>query len=746
MAAPPPVGGYKTPPFQSTPYASTSTSPLSTNDEKWSPVLHSTCHFPLSVFLSTMKTLSLHPERNSSVILRADPLPPSSFTATSSHPHPSGRSSSTIHTDFSTKNNEPNCSAASSAATRDVDESDREEGKILDLDLVEHLRVRLMPKQPRRDGKLNQTINFYRTKEDDHNHIQNNGKGKEREVGEGSGVDPESEMQRKEEGLVIMIPEVKGKDEIPYYHPVVRKIAFRWESVSAAHGAVDVTTEDDGQEGGLQVKGLISIHYLPFADSPATSPSTVPSNSTPIQNSGSSLNISLAPRAAKARRRSPLAGPSIDDETTEPTRPPAIILSDTPLMDEQTKADGPVPMAIQSVEATVEETKRREAEQNRLRRTCLALLERLYKHGYGQLVGYQKRKVHDVVVPRDSFQDLYLVLKDRHRHLDSRAPRPTSTKLEDVKRHVWKGSLPNLLSPPTILNLSPDDTPLTTNVDISEWGEQDVAIAAFLMLLWKDMYPAREKSEGLGNDGEMEESREWDIWGRPEGGFVDLGCGNGLLVHILISEGYHGKGYELRSRRTWPLYPPKTQESLVELPIDPLAWFPNSIEEWEAGSWPGKESCVVKDGVFLIGNHSDELTPWLPLLSVIPSKPVPHLSLPCCLHTLDSTFDSLEYTPPPHPHTPNPDQGGFEAGLEPGVSRYKSYLIWLGWCGLKCGWEWEKEGLRVPSTKGWGIIARKRWTTKEEDDRECRLWVLEEVNTVRRRGTFKVREKEGKEH
>lgn len=41
-----------------------------------------------------------------------------------------------------------------------------------------------------------------------------------------------------------------------------------------------------------------------------------------------------------------------------------------------------------------------------------------------------------VVVNRESFQDLYLVLKDRHRHLDSRVKKPS--KLEDVKRHVWK--------------------------------------------------------------------------------------------------------------------------------------------------------------------------------------------------------------------------------------------------------------------------------------------------------------------
>lgn len=54
--------------------------------------------------------------------------------------------------------------------------------------------------------------------------------------------------------------------------------------------------------------------------------------------------------------------------------------------------------------------------------------------------------------------------------------------------------------------------------DISHWGSQDVAIATFLMLLWKDMYPARQAPDG------KEEVEEWDTWGRPTGGFVDLGC------------------------------------------------------------------------------------------------------------------------------------------------------------------------------------------------------------------------------
>lgn len=48
-----------------------------------------------------------------------------------------------------------------------------------------------------------------------------------------------------------------------------------------------------------------------------------------------------------------------------------------------------------------------------------------------------------------------------------------------------------------------------------------MAVATFLMLLWRDMYPEREV---LGGVGVINGGRKWDRWGRPPGGFLDLGC------------------------------------------------------------------------------------------------------------------------------------------------------------------------------------------------------------------------------
>lgn len=53
----------------------------------------------------------------------------------------------------------------------------------------------------------------------------------------------------------------------------------------------------------------------------------------------------------------------------------------------------------------------------RLYRTCLSLLETLHRYGWGTLTQYKKRVLHDVLVPRETYQDLYLVMRERHKHL-----------------------------------------------------------------------------------------------------------------------------------------------------------------------------------------------------------------------------------------------------------------------------------------------------------------------------------------
>ncbi|XP_047574706.1 probable tRNA (uracil-O(2)-)-methyltransferase isoform X4 [Lutra lutra] len=74
--------------------------------------------------------------------------------------------------------------------------------------------------------------------------------------------------------------------------------------------------------------------------------------------------------------------------------------------------------------------------------------------------------------------------------------------------------------------------------DPEKFVYEDVAIAAYLLILWE------------------EERAERGLMAKQS--FVDLGCGNGLLVHILSTEGHPGRGIDVRRRKIWDMYGPQT--------------------------------------------------------------------------------------------------------------------------------------------------------------------------------------------
>lgn len=336
MAAPPTI---RTPPYRPT-------RPESVICPDYATPYTTPCHFSIPTFLHVMKDLTLHPERNSSLILRADPLPLDTQSQTPVHSSISGSGS-----------------AESRIGTEQGDEL---EGWLrrMGLEKVEEVRVRLMPKQPARDRKLDQRVLFYRTPErNDHEH-------EPRVVGSqgGSGTTGYDLTggEDKERAVVIMIPLVKAVEDVPFYHPPVKMIVFHYEAtkpdtLSDQLGNLEVSPSpqtDDGSgvktEDDHPIRGHLSISYLPFD----TSSSSRTGSSTMLQTSSS---LSAGPRRTSLpRKRSPLAGP--DTSNTESILP---------------KED---PKVVQA----------------RLDRTCLALLERVYKHGFGVTVGYKKRVNHDV--------------------------------------------------------------------------------------------------------------------------------------------------------------------------------------------------------------------------------------------------------------------------------------------------------------------------------------------------------------
>ncbi|XP_008576971.1 PREDICTED: probable tRNA (uracil-O(2)-)-methyltransferase [Galeopterus variegatus] len=182
--------------------------------------------------------------------------------------------------------------------------------------------------------------------------------------------------------------------------------------------------------------------------------------------------------------------------------------------------------------------------------------------------------------------------------------------------------------------------------DPEKFVYEDVAIATYLLILWD------------------EERAESGITAKQS--FVDLGCGNGLLVHILSSEGHPGRGIDVRRRKIWDMYGPQTQ-----------------LEE---GAITPNNETLFPDVDWLIGNHSDELTPWIPVIAARSSYSCRFFILPCCF------FDFI----------------GKYHRRQSKKTQYREYLDFITEVGSTCGFRVEEDCLRIPSTKRVCLIGKSR--------------------------------------
>ena len=329
--------------------------------------------------------------------------------------------------------------------------------------------------------------------------------------------------------------------------------------------------------------------------------------------------------------------------------------------------------------------------------------------------GYIKRVHHDQIVPQQRVQDTYTRLKARHakRLCDNWAEKTDSSK------HAF----------------------------------EDLSIAAFLIELWKDMYrPVGSRCSS--RDGDRDEKPEFP-------GFVDIGCGNGILVDILLREGYKGWGFDARNRKSWAILDFSTQYRLKQMvlipqplidvdpslsrikgkpshsltsriftPSSPLtkAILGGAQVKWHNGIFPA--------GTFIISNHADELTAWTPLLAHLSSSPF--LAIPCCSHNLsglrfrapskfnDYSADTLapsyfasNVTRTKHvaitvasvdAPDDQPRQGSLkdlsQESRAKQPSAYAALCDWVSHLAAAVGFEVEKEMLRLPSTRNTGLIGR----------------------------------------
>lgn len=162
---------------------------------------------------------------------------------------------------------------------------------------------------------------------------------------------------------------------------------------------------------------------------------------------------------------------------------------------------------------------------------------------------------------------------------------------------------------------------------------EDLAIASFLIELWRKMF-----------GGDLSAFA----------GFVDIACGNGVLVYVLIMEGFRGWGFDARVRRTWSTFPDSITAHLYEKACIPRPF----LEVLRKEEIPFPEGLSIHDGTFeegtfIISNHADELTAWTPLLAAFscPESPLPWLAIPCCSHALSGA--AHRYPPSSHHFRPS---------------------------------------------------------------------------------------------
>ncbi|ODV88274.1 hypothetical protein CANARDRAFT_26433 [[Candida] arabinofermentans NRRL YB-2248] len=312
-------------------------------------------------------------------------------------------------------------------------------------------------------------------------------------------------------------------------------------------------------------------------------------------------------------------------------------------------------------------------------RIAYRLLNTAKKHSNGVMNGYQKRVNHDLVVSKVSFQDRYIALKQKY----AKTLVDNWCESTDPRKHVF----------------------------------EDIAIAAFLIEFWNTIYESKESFE-----------------------FRDLGCGNGLLVHILIMEGYRGIGIDARARKSWLTYPADVQARLKEQVIIPAVLLRphpairstqphqldnglvfkvplkpkpqhqgNSKPETQSAQFPANKVQMVEcytsaellsspqvnttefpKNTFIIGNHSDELTCWIPLFGY------PFIVIPCCSHNLNG--EKARYASNKHMQASN------KSTSYSSNSRYASLVDHVEEIATTFGWKVEREMLRIPSTRNAAVI------------------------------------------
>jgi tRNASer (uridine44-2'-O)-methyltransferase len=259
---------------------------------------------------------------------------------------------------------------------------------------------------------------------------------------------------------------------------------------------------------------------------------------------------------------------------------------------------------------------------------------------------------------------------------------------------------------------------------------EQIYLAAYLIELWRGMYgtiPAIEQEQQQPNSNALFP------------GFVSIACGCGILVYILHMEGYKGTGFDACRRKTWMTYPDKVQDVLEERIYIPRPFLdaasPLDLKgKIHTGDFPAD--------IFIISDHTDELTVWTPLMAALahPSSPLPFFIIPCC----SCSLSGARYRYPPKinnsertdlvlntntkaksqaEQNPQPASGDLRSlratkdkektALGFGDSMMGSLAAKTREIAEECGFEVEETLLKSPGKLSKALVGRKKQQTKD---------------------------------
>eukprot|EP01128_Nolandella_sp_AFSM9_P003382 TRINITY_DN1450_c1_g1_i1.p1 TRINITY_DN1450_c1_g1~~TRINITY_DN1450_c1_g1_i1.p1 ORF type:complete len:418 (-),score=56.01 TRINITY_DN1450_c1_g1_i1:38-1291(-) len=191
--------------------------------------------------------------------------------------------------------------------------------------------------------------------------------------------------------------------------------------------------------------------------------------------------------------------------------------------------------------------------------------------------------------------------RDFLKHLNSSCPPLISPQ---VFQSIYSRLLPKFIVQ-LVVQLQGNLNPLTLRSAI----EKDIAIAALLIGLFEEEYKDKKLTKKQS--------------------FLDLGCGLGVVTHILTEEGYPGRGIDIRSHPSWEQYPPSVSLVVKELVVDDFRTH-TSLRQDDGQPYD-----------WLIGNRSDELTPWI-IYATADSPNSRFFLLPCCYWDFHGRFEARE--------------------------------------------------------------------------------------------------------